>query len=101
MKVNRMKPEARREQILSVAMVIAERDGYNSLTRDGIAKEAEVATGMINHAFKDMASLRKSVMQHAVTKEVKSIIAQGLAQCDEEARKAPEWLKRESLELLI
>lgn len=101
MKVNRMKPEARREQILSVAMVIAERDGYHKLERNRLAKEAEVATGMIHHVFKDMASLRKAVVQRAVENQIKSIIAQALALGHEEALKASDKLKRESLETLL
>lgn len=101
MKVNRMKPEDRREQILSVAMIIAERDGYNSLNRNALAEEAEVATGMIHHIFNDMASLRKAVVKRAIENKVKSIIAQALALGDEDAKNAPEQLKRESIQTLL
>jgi AcrR family transcriptional regulator len=97
----RMKPDERRQQILSAALIIAERDGYNALTRDGIALEAGVATGLVNHVYSTMAKLRNNVMRAAVHRELKPIIAQGLAQGDEIAHQAPEWLKRASLDLLL
>ena len=99
--MSRMKPTVRREQILTAAMTIAERDGFNALTRDGIAEEAGVATGMVNHVFSTMDKLRKAVMRSAVHKELKPIIATGLSSGMLEAREAPEWLKREALETLM
>lgn len=97
----RMKPEARRDQILSAALTIATEHGYNALTRDGVANAAGVATGQVNHIFSTMKQLRRAVMRAAVHRELRPIIAQGLAQGDKEAHAAPEWLKRESLDLLM
>ena len=104
----RMKPEARREQILAAAMQIALTTGYNSLTRDGVAQTAEVATGQVNHIFNTMQQLRRAVMRAAVTQaavsqspELRLIIAQGLAEGDSVAHGAPDWLKREALDLLM
>jgi len=97
----RMKPEVRREQILAAALTIANEQGYNALTRDGVAQVAGVATGQVNHIFNTMTQLRRAVMRAAVHRELRPIIAQGLAQGDKEAHGAPEWLKRESLDLLM
>ena len=97
----RMKPEARRDQILATALTIATEQGYNSLTRDGVANAAGVATGQVNHIFNTMTQLRRAVMRAAVHRELRPIIAQGLAQGDKEAHAAPEGLKRESLDLLM
>lgn len=97
----RLKPEVRREQILAAALIIAERDGYNALTRDGIAAQAGVATGQVNHIFNTMTQLRRAVMRAAVNREIKPIIAQGLAIGDGEAHKAPEWLQRAALDSLV
>ena len=97
----RMKPEARRDQILAAALQIANTDGYNALTRDGVAQVAGVATGQVNHIFNTMTQLRRAVMRAAVNREIKSIIAQGLAQGDSEAHKAPEWLQRAALDSLV
>jgi AcrR family transcriptional regulator len=97
----RMKPEARRDQILIAALQIANTQGYNALTRDGVAEVAGVATGQVNHIFNTMTQLRRAVMRAAVHRELRPIIAQGLAQGDKDAHAAPEWLKREALELLM
>lgn len=101
MKPSPMKKELSREQLLTVAIAIAERDGYRSLTRDGLAEQAGVANGKINYVFSTMMQLRHAVMCAAVAREIKPIIAQGLANADPIATDAPEWLKRESLELLM
>lgn len=97
----RLKPEVRRDQILSAAIHIASTTGFNSLTRDGVALHAGVATGQVNHIFNTMTQLRRAVMRAAVHREIKSIIAQGLAQGDSEAHKAPEWLQRAALDSLV
>lgn len=104
----RMKLEPRREQILAAAMQIATSTGYNSLTRDGVAHLAGVATGTVNHVFDTMRQLRSAVMCCAVTRakrhnspELRLIIAQGLAEGDSVAHGAPDWLKREALDLLM
>ena len=99
--MSRMKPMERREQILAAAIVIATRDGFNALTRDGVAEQAKVATGMVNHVFNTMGKLRKAVMKAAVHREIKSIIAAGLAEGSVEAHEAPEWLKRAALDTLM
>jgi len=97
----RLKPEIRREQILAAALVIAERDGYNALTRDGIAIQAGVAAGQVNHIFNTMTQLRRAVMRAAVHREILPIVAQGVAQGDKDAHAAPDWLKRKALESLM
>lgn len=97
----RLKPEVRREQILAAALRVAMDTGYNSLTRDGVAAAAGVATGQVNHIFNTMTQLRRAVMRAAVNREIKPIIAQGLAIGDSEAHKAPEWLQRAALDSLV
>lgn len=97
----RLKPEVRREQILAAALHIASTTGFNSLTRDGVAEQAGVATGQVNHIFNTMNQLRRAVMRAAVHREIKPIIAQGLAAGDSEAHKAPEWLQRAALDSLV
>lgn len=97
----RMKQDARRDQILGIALQIAERDGFNTLRRDAVAAEAGVATGQVNHMFGTMTQLCRAVMRAAVHREVLPVIAQGLALGDKEAHKAPEWLKQKALATLM
>lgn len=97
----RMKPEARRDQILSCAVELALLNGFNSLTRDSVAEAAGAANGLVSHYFSTMDKLRHAVMRAAVARELKPIIATGLAQGDSIAFGAPDWLKRESLDMLM
>ena len=94
----RLKPEVRRDQILNAAIHVATVDGFDNMTRDKIALQADVATGLVNHAFNTMTQLRRAVMRAAVNRELLSIIACGLASGDSVAHDAPEWLKRKAID---
>lgn len=97
----RLKADVRRDQILAVALTMAERDGFNNLRRDAVAEEAGVATGQVNHMFETMDKLRRAVMKAAVNREILPIIAQGLANGDKVAHEAPVWLKQKALASLV
>lgn len=97
----RLPADVRRDQILSVAVSIALRDGFSKLTRDGVADEAQVATGQVNQMFGTMGALSRAVMKAAIGRELLPIIAHGLAQGDKDAHAAPDWLKRKALDSLI
>ena len=68
-----------RDQILTAAFDEAVQAGFYAMTRDNIAERAGVATGSVNHHFKDMANLRHAVMHKAIQCEQLCIIATGLA----------------------
>jgi AcrR family transcriptional regulator len=93
--------EVSREVIIGSALDFCLKNGYNNLSRDAIAAHAGVAKGKIHYVFNTMTQLRRAVMRAAVHRELRPIIAQGLAQGNKEAHAAPEWLKRESLDLLM
>lgn len=90
-----------RDQILTAAYDEAVKVGIYAMTRDDIADRAGVATGSVNHHFRNMASLRRAVMHKAIQSEQLDVIAAGLAQGDDIARSAPEGLKRRALETLV
>ena len=94
--VTRMNKGQLRELVLSTALTIATRDGFNALTRDGIATEAGVSMGQVNHAYGTMTQLRNAVMRAAVLNEHLSVIAHGLAIGHSQAHKAPEWLQEKA-----
>lgn len=90
-----MKPERQRKQeILAAALVLAERDGLTTMTRDGIAVEASVSTGLVNAHFGTMAKLRRAVVGEAVRVGCLPVLAQALAMRDPLACNAPDELKR-------
>ena len=96
-----LKKDVRRDQILAAAIAMSLDVGFNSLTRDGVAERAGVATGQINHMFNTMTILRRAVMRAAVHRELLPIIASGLALQDKQAHNAPVWLQDKALQSLI
>lgn len=90
-----------KEHILEVAYVMAQRDGFGSLTRDGVAAEAGVAMGSVNHHWGKMSALREAVMQRAVEEENLELIGQGMALGDSVAKSAPLELRQAALITLL
>ena len=97
----RMKPEARREHILSVAMDIAINQGYDALTRERIAEQGSISTGLVSKVFNTMTQLHRAVMRCAIHREELSIIAHGIATGCRIAHGADEVLKRKAMDWLI
>ena len=100
-KVKVLKPEIRADQILSACIRIIKDHGWNALSRDIIADEAECAAGTVNHVFGTMHFLREEVMKRVVLlvesgdhcDELLMVIASGLARGDVNAKKAPKLVK--------
>lgn len=90
-----------KEHILEVAYTIAQRDGFGNLTRDGVAAEAGVAMGSVNHHWVKMSALREAVMQRAVEEENLELIGQGMALGDSVAKSAPLELRTRALITLL
>lgn len=96
----RSRPEVRRDQILAAALTLAAANGYKHITREGVAVRAECSPGLVTHYFSTMAQLKRAVMRAAVTQCVVAVVAQGLADRDPHARKAPAALKAQALSSL-
>jgi AcrR family transcriptional regulator len=90
-----------KEYILEVAYTMAQRDGFGSLTRDGVAAEAGVAMGSVNHHWVKMSALREAVMQRAVEEKNLELIGQGMALGDSVAKSAPLELRTRALTTLL
>jgi len=100
-----LKPESKRrtsaairtDHILSVAMDVAERDGFAKLPRNTVAEECGISDSLIAYHFGTMPDFKRTVMRHAIKHERLRIIAEGLATRDIHAVKAPEELKARAL----
>ena len=90
-----------KEHILDTAYKMAQRDGFASITRDGVAAEAGVAMGSVNHHYGTMQVLRDAVMQRAVEEEQLELIAQGIAMGDNVAKSAPLELRQRAISTLL
>ena len=99
--LKRLKPEVRRDQILAVAIDIAIKQGYNHVTRERIAEQANISTGLVNRVFNTMAQLRRAVMRAAIHSELLPIVAAGLGCNCHVAHGASEQLKHDAMNWLI
>lgn len=97
----RLKPADRKKQILDVAVRLAERIGYQRVTRHAIAEAAETSDAIVSHYHGTMTSLRRDIMRTAVRTKCLTIIAQGLAVNDPHALKASDELKKSALASLL
>lgn len=96
----RANPALRKDHILTVAVGMAKTEGYNKITRDKIAESAGVSMGLVTRYFGTMNQLKTAVMRRAIKQGIAEIIAQGLANGDDHAKKAPAELKAEAATLL-
>jgi AcrR family transcriptional regulator len=70
--------ENRDGRILDAALRLAEADGYQWITREGVAAMAGVSPGTINNVFGTMRGLKRAVLTEAVKRRIIPIVAQGL-----------------------
>jgi len=96
----RANPELRREHILSTAMILAQKGHYNKLTRDKVAEAAGVSMGLVSRYFGSMDQLKTAIMRRAVKQSLAVIVAHGIANGDEQAKKAPAELRAEAHAIL-
>lgn len=101
MKQQRLKPDARKEDILAAALPLAVAHGYLKITREQVGRAAGVSGPVLNYHFGTMVQFRRDLMRYAVRVGSLKVVAHGLAVGDEQAKKAPEALKREALEALL
>lgn len=90
----------RKEQLLDAAIELAGEEHYARITRDAVAERAGVSMSLVNKYFGTMTALRREVMRAAIKRGIPGIIAQGLANGDERAKKAPAELKAEAATLI-
>lgn len=93
----RLAPDVRSEQILEAAVKLANRAGFRKLTRDRIAKAAGVSDGLVSIYFGSMDNMRDEVMKVAVRDGHLALIAQGVADRNKIAMKAPASLRRQAM----
>lgn len=97
----RLKPEVRREQVLAVAIDIAIKHGYNAVTRERVAEQASISTGLVSRVFNTMDQLRRAVMRAAIHREILPIVAAGIGCNCRIAHGASEQLKHDAMNWLI
>jgi len=97
----RLQPEQRKEDILTAAVELAEKVGFQNITRDAIADHAGVSFGLVTRYFGTMTQLKGDVMRRAIKQENLPIVADGIACRDSRALKVPESLRRSAVSYMI
>lgn len=90
----------RAEELLQLAVSLAEGTGYMKVTRKQIADKAGVCEALVTHRLGTMAAVRRSVIRRAIATQNVRVLAQGLAANDPHARKAPDDLKQQAAQWL-
>jgi AcrR family transcriptional regulator len=101
MKRQRLAPTTRKSQILDAAMALAAEIGYQKVTREAIAVRAGCAPGLVSVYFGNMNDLRRSIISAAIARRDLKVLAQGLAAGESKAKRAPEELKQQAVQLLM
>lgn len=89
--------DERRAQILTAALELARDGQYLTMTRDAIARQAKVSTGLVGRYFADMPDLRRAVMTEAIRVELLTVVAVGVATGDQVALSAPAELRAQAV----
>lgn len=97
----RLETKQREQMLLEAAIRLAKRVGLARITRDGIAAEAGVATGLVTYSLGPMASVRQAVMAAAIRGRHVELVAQGLAVGDPQAKKAPPDLRNQAAQMVL
>lgn len=84
------------ERLLDIAVDLAERNGFYSLTRDGIADAAGVSKALPTVRLGQKPEMMRNIMRRAIKRRSLAVVAQGLAGGDRTARRAPEDLKAQA-----
>ncbi len=93
----RVQKDIRKDHILRVATKLAETRGYIWITRDELAKAAEVSPSLITFHFHSIKLLHYELMTKAIDEENLKIIWQGLANSNVLALRAPLKIKKAAL----
>lgn len=96
----RLEPSERADNILAAAVAVALRDGFQNVTRDKVAAEANSSVGLIYTYYRSMDILRDEVMRIAIRDRHLAIVAQGVASGNVATARAPAELRRQALQTL-
>lgn len=100
-KHKRQKPDVRKELIVGIALRLSGETHYTQVQRKQIADEMGVTPPALTYHFGTMQQLRRAIIRAAIIREDLVVIAQGLVAQDEQAKKAPEALRRRAIESAV
>ena len=94
----RTDPKDRTNELLDVAVRLAQEGSWRGLTHAAIAQAAGVSNGLVVMRLGTKTELLRSVMRRAVDRGLVPIVAQGLAAGDRQAKRAGAELRKAAAE---
>lgn len=91
----------RKNQLLDAALTIARKRGYTKVTREAIAEAVGCVPATVSNHLGTTPNMKRGIMRAAVAKGVIEVIAQGLADGNPHAKKAPHELKEKAVAHLM
>ena len=96
------KPGAvRREELLDAAIPLAERYGYESVSRAMVGEECGVSETLVSYYWRPVAAWHDAIMARAIETGNLTVVGQGLAARHPLALDAPEPLRIEAARALV
>jgi AcrR family transcriptional regulator len=77
-KRTRLTADTRRDEIERAALSVAERNGYNRLTREDVATEAAVSPSLVSHYMGTVGEMEHRVIRRAIRDGNLQVIAQAV-----------------------
>jgi len=75
----RMNPKKRKRLIIDAATEVAREVGLNKMTRELVARRADISNGLVSRYYNTMAQLRRAVARRASTEQDVVILSQMVA----------------------
>ena len=88
------KGEKRKEQIVTIALALAEKKGYLAVTQQDIAKKAKTCRQLVVNYVGNMKEMQAFIMKEAIKRKMVSVVAQGVVM-KQKGMKIPKSLKPE------
>ena len=77
--MKRLKPDARKEQLLDAGLRLSVRVHYLKITKSFLSDEADCSMSLVNRHFGTMDAFRKALVAYAIKKEHTMVTFQALS----------------------
>jgi AcrR family transcriptional regulator len=99
--MKKMKPEARKAQVVATALALAEKSHYLQVTRVQVAEALDITPQSVRHYFSTMPQMRGDMVRTAIKTSNLVVIAQAVTAKDPRALKVSKEVIREAMEALL
>lgn len=89
------------ERIITAALKVAEKYGYERMTRQQVASQAECAPALVSYYCGDMDQLRDSVVAAAMAQRCYPVIIQAMSAKHDYVLALPESDRRQAAKLMM